>query len=230
MKDDTNPMDFSLVMASSVHDMQNSLGMLLNSLEGIVAETPPENEAQAKRFATLQYECSRINGELIQLLSIYRMKDNRLPLHVDEHFVIDMLDDQLARNHMLFETRGVEVEVDCDADLAWYFDNDLAGGVIHNIMINCARYTKSKLKVAAAVENGVLCVSIADDGAGYPAAMLEAPLNFDGAVNFETGSTNLGLFFANEVAKLHCQGDVCGRIELSNGGPLNGGEFKLFLP
>ncbi len=230
MNDQNNPLDFSLVLASSVHDMKNSLGMLLNSLEGIIEETPPENDAQAKRFATLQYETSRINGELIQLLSIYRMQKNRMPLHVDEYFVIDMIEDQTARNHMLFETRGIELDVQCDPDLHWYFDTDLVGGVVHNVLINCARYTKSKLLVSADVQDKVLCISIADDGEGYPAAMLGAPTKPSSSDGFSTGSTNLGLFFANEVANLHCQNGVCGRIELANDGPLGGGVFRLYLP
>jgi len=230
MKDSSSSLDFSLVLASSVHDMKNSLGMLLSSLEGIIQETPPENDEQAKRFATLQYETSRINGELIQLLSVYRMQKNRMPLHIDEHFVIDLIEDQIARNHMLFETRNIEIDIQCDADLNGYFDNDLVGGVVHNVLINCARYTKQKLQVSAELVDKVLCIAIADDGEGYPEAMLGAPTLSSSSDAFNSGSTNLGLFFANEVAKLHCQNDLCGRIELSNNGPLGGGVFKLYIP
>ncbi len=230
MDDPSNPLDFSLVLASSVHDMKNSLGMLLNSLEGIITETPPENEEQAKRFAILQYETSRINGELIQLLSIYRMQKNRLPLHVDEHYVIEMFEDQIARNHMLFETRNIAIDLQCGDDMHWYFDNDLVGGVVHNVLINCARYTKTALQVTAEMLDQVLCISIADDGDGYPEAMLGEPVKPSSSDGFSSGSTNLGLFFANEVAKLHCQKGVCGRIELENNGPLGGGVFKLYLP
>lgn len=224
------PLDFSLVLASSVHDMKNSLGMLLNTLEGVIADTPAQNEEQAKRFACLQYESSRINVELIQLLSIYNMQNDRMPLHIDENYVIDTLEEQIARNHMLFETRNIEVEVICDEDLNGYFDAELVGGVIHNILVNCARYCKKNMQITAARSEGGLCIAINDDGGGYPPSMISAPGEANAGVSFSSGSTNLGLFFAFEVAALHCTTDICGRIELANNGPLGGGVFKLHLP
>lgn len=230
MDDKKQKLDFSLVLASSVHDMKNSLGMLLNSLEVLIRDNSPKDEEQVKQFATLQYETSRINGELIQLLSIYRMENDRLPLNVDEHFVIDTLEEQLARNHMLFETRGVDVQINCDKDLNWYYDGELVGGVIHNVLVNCARYTNAKLLLNAEVVDNALCIFIADDGQGYPESMIHAPQENNMGVSFASGSTNLGLFFASEVAKMHFQDGVCGRIELKNSGPLGGGVFKLYLP
>lgn len=222
--------DFSLILASSVHDMKNSVGMLLASLEEFINEAEVQSDEQGKRLATLQYEASRISGELIQLLSIYRMQDNRLPLHIDEQFVVDVLDDQVARNDMLFQTRNIQIVIDCDPDLHWYFDGELIGGVIHNVLVNCARYTKDTIKLSAAVENDYLCIVVADNGGGYPKMMLEEPLEQDAGVNFQSGSTNLGLFFASEVAAMHTQNDLTGFIKLENGGELGGGMFKLYLP
>lgn len=223
--------DFSLVLASSVHDMKNSLGMLLNSLEVMVRDAPPQDEHQAKNFAILQYEASRINTELVQLLSIYRMENDNMPLHIDEHFVIDLLEEQVARNHMLLESRGLTLQVDCDEDLNGYFDAELIGGVINNIIVNGARYSKKQMRIAAEYENDELVISVEDDGGGYPPAMLGTPeQSFRKSVSFSEGSTNLGLYFALEVARLHQRDDKQGRIELSNGGVLGGGVFKIFIP
>lgn len=223
--------DFSLILASSVHDMKNSLGMLLNSLECVMQETPAENEDQAKRFATLQYEASRINTELIQLLSIYRMENDRLPVQVDEHYLIDVLEEQVARNDMLFQTRSLTVDVDCDEDLLWYFDAELIGGVVHNVLVNGARYSKSKMKLKAEVVDDELIVTVADDGGGYPSFMLGCPKqSFAKSVSFSEGNTHLGLYFAQETARLHSRNKRQGRIDLSNGGDLGGGVFNIYLP
>ncbi len=223
-------LDFSLILASSVHDMKNSVGMLLASLEEYIYEKGEQVGKQDKRLTTLQYEASRINGELIQLLSVYRMQGDRLPVHIEQHYVGETMEDQIARNDMLFQMRNIEVELDCDDNLSWYYDNELVGGVVHNVLVNCARYTKKIIKIAAAEEDGQLCVRIADDGGGYPSDMIDNPLVRDEGVNFETGSTNLGLFFAASVATMHKQKDKVGRIELHNNGLLGGGEFRLYLP
>lgn len=222
--------DFSLVLASSVHDMKNSVGMLLASLESVIEDTPPTNEKQAKRFSSLQYEASRINSELVQLLTIYRMQNRMLPVCIDEHYLIDIIEDQVARNHMLMSTKGVSVTIDCDTDLPWYFDQDLVGSVIHNILVNCVRYTKSAVLVGAKVEQDMLCITIADDGPGYPEDMLnqnmESFTEFKGA----TGGTHLGLYFAEKIATSHTQNERHGYTELANGPPLGGGVFKLYIP
>ena len=83
----------------------------------------------------------------------------------------------------------------------------------------------------AAIEDGHLHISIADDGAGYPPMMLECPEKLlDESVDFEEGSTHLGLYFAQCVAMLHKQGEQQGSIRLSNDSPLGGGLFELILP
>ncbi|TVZ39071.1 histidine kinase/DNA gyrase B/HSP90-like ATPase [Alteromonadaceae bacterium 2753L.S.0a.02] len=227
---EANTIDFSLVLASSVHDMKNSVGMLLASLESVIEDTPPTNEIQARRFSTLHYEASRINSELIQLLTIYRMQNEFLPVHVDEHYVIDILEDQIARNHMLMETKGVSVALDCDHDLNWYFDHDLLGSVVHNILVNCVRYTNTAIRISASVDNDLLCISIADDGPGYPPEMLCRPAGAVEDAEVSKGGTHLGLYFAEKIAGFHRQHNRTGYIDLYNGEPLGGGVFKVYIP
>jgi signal transduction histidine kinase len=222
--------DFNTVLASSVHDMKNSLGMLLSSVEHILEEVTPENEDQARQFRNLQYEASRINGELIQLLTLYRMDNNYLPVSIDEHYLIDILEDQVARNQMLIDSSGIELTIDCDEDLAWYFDGNLIGGVIHNVLVNCLRYTDSKLIISAKVENELLLIGVHDDGPGYPQEMLDQPARLVEQAELSRGETHLGLYFAEQIAALHKRGNVSGGIELANGQPLKGGSFVMRLP
>jgi len=230
MVDKENTIDFALVLASSVHDMKNSVGMLLASLEVLIEDTPPVNDEQRKRFSTLHYEASRINGELIQLLSIYRMQNHFLPVHVDEHYLMDVFEEQAARNHMLAETKGIELTIECDDDLHWYFDNDLVGSVVNNILVNCMRYTDKRIYMSAEIANDTLCITIADDGPGYPTEMLNRPTGKVQEAEISKDATHLGLYFAECIATFHKQQERQGHIELSNGDPLGGGVFRLFLP
>lgn len=230
MNDKDNTVDFAFVLASSVHDMKNSLGMLLNTLATMMEQSPARDEAQAKTYAVLEYEAARINSELIQLLSLYRMQEERMLVQIDEHHVIEILEDQLARNDMLFRTRGIKVELDCSEHLSWYVDGELLGGVINTILVNCSRYCRQRLLVTACMEDNQLRIAVADDGQGYPASMLDAPLHANAGVSFSSGSTNLGLLFASAVADMHSAKGVSGKISLTNDGPLGGGVFNLYLP
>ncbi len=223
------PIDFSFVLASSVHDMKNSLGMLLNTVAAMVESSPPKDAEQAKFFSTLEYEAARINGELVQLLSLYRMDEKTLVVVIDEHHVADIIEEQIARNDTLLRSRDIQVQVDCDPDLGWYFDNELIGGVLNNLVVNCARYCRNQLLIRVIEENGFLCIAVADDGQGYPQSMLLGSLP-QAAVSFGSGNTRLGLLFARKVLELHKSKKGQGYMTIANDGPLGGGVLKLYLP
>lgn len=224
-----NQGDFSLVLASSVHDMKNSLGMLLTTLAEMMESYPPQDQKQAEFFATLEYEAARINSELVQLLTLYRMDEQTLVFEVDEHSVLDLIEDQIARNDTLLRVRNLVIDVDCAPELHWYFDNEMMAGVINNILVNCARYSRQRLLVSAWVEDEFLCISIADDGDGYPEFMLQGAVP-PSKISYRTGSTKLGLLFAQRVMQLHKSRDRQGYLSLANQGPLGGGVLNLYLP
>jgi len=230
MTQENQEINFSFVLASSVHDMKNSVGMLLNTLADVMVQYPPQNANHAKSYTVLEYEASRINSELIQLLSLYRLDHDQIRVHIEEHFVIDLLNEQLARNHELLQMKKINLMVDCDESLIGYFDSDLVGGVINNILVNCARYCREKLKITAQQTSQGLCFSIEDDGPGYPEDMLNASTFAESRTSFANGRPHLGLIFANKVALMHTNKSRQGSINLSNNSSLGGGCFKLFLP
>lgn len=222
--------DFSLILASSVHDMKNSVGMLIASLEGFMEGHPPRDDAEMNQYNILQYEASRINTELVQLLTIYRMQNGLLPLRLDQHFVLDVLEDQVARNHTMLDNRRITLKLDCADNLEWYFDADLVGSIVQNILVNCSRYTRSEILMKASVEDDLLHIVIADDGTGYPPVMLLSPAQLAEEARVGGGNTHLGLYFADRIAALHKQKNRVGFIKLDNGPPLGGGCFRMVLP
>jgi K+-sensing histidine kinase KdpD len=199
-------------------------------LAEVMVDYPPQNESHAKSYAVLEYEAARINSELIQLLSLYRLDHDCIRVHIDEYFVADLLNEQLARNHELLRMKKLDLVVDCEESLVGYFDSDLVSGVLNNILVNCARYSREKLKMSALQTPDGLCITIEDDGPGYPEDMLNASTFAKSRTNFANGRPHLGLLFANKVALMHKNKSRQGFISLNNGGSLGGGCFKLLLP
>jgi K+-sensing histidine kinase KdpD len=230
MNREIQDVDFSFVLASSVHDMKNSLGMLLNTLTEVMAQYPPQNIEHVKSYAVLEYEAARINSELIQLLSLYRLDHNEVRAHIDECMVADILSEQIARNYGLLQARQLELVFLCDDALIGYFDSDLVGGVINNVLVNCARYSTAKLILSAQQTDEGLCIAIEDDGPGYPQDMLNASTFAESRAVFASGRPHLGLMFANKVALIHRNKSQQGFIRLSNDSSLGGGCFRLYLP
>ncbi|OZB16814.1 MAG: ATP-binding protein [Marinobacter sp. 34-60-7] len=220
--------DFSMVLASAVHDMKNSLGMLLNSLDELRTEHETSLAASDK-FNMLQYEAERMHNDLVQLLGIYRLGENNLSAHMEEHYVPDFLSEHLARHVPLLEGLKINYEVDAD-DINGFFDEDLLTGVLNNTINNAIRYTKSRIRLTARQESGYLVIGVEDNGRGYPESMQHSGTPDFQALDFNSGSTSLGLFFASSVAKLHTDGERTGSIRLRNGGSLGGGVFEIWLP
>ncbi len=221
---------FALLLASSVHDIKNSLSMLLDTLDTVVQTTPITNDQQRHQFATLRGEAARINNSLMYLLGMYRMQKNQLPLQIQEVYVADFLDEQIAANELLFSIRELDVSMICDAELTGYFDPTLVGGIINNVLVNAAHYAHKNIRLSASKSTqNELLIAVNDDGPGFPQKMLESADNQHRGIDFISGSTNLGLYFAGEVAYMHRRGDHHGNIALSN--PAAGGScFQLMLP
>jgi len=224
---------FSDVLASTMHDTKNSLGMLYNTLEEMIGRCQERQCDAQHEFYLLQYEIKRLNNILIRLLSLYKAKKNQLLINLDLHCVRDCLEESVVQNAPLLNSKGIEIDLDCPGDLFWVFDYNLVLGVIDNIMNNTYRYTRDKVRISAFREEEFLVIRIEDNGPGYPQQLLRQ-VNSDrhngNSVSFDTGSTGLGLYFSCLVAKSHNSGERRGYYLTENGGSLGGGRFSLYLP
>lgn len=226
-------MSFSDILASTLHDTKNSLGILFNNLEDIIASCRSENCARHSDFYMLQYEIQRLNHSLIRLLSLYKAEKSQLSANIDYHGISDILEEVTAAHEILLGSRGIKLLTQCDNRLFWAFDRSLVEGVLDNVINNAFRYAQVTVKISALVENGYLVLKIEDDGKGYPATMLmneEKQPEFKQEIDFKTGSTGLGLYFSMMVAGMHVNQGKKGFISVVNGGSLGGGVFSIYLP
>lgn len=219
---------FPQVLATGVQDMKSSLSMLLSSLEAISEQSQNLDESQRQAYASLHYEAARINTELFQLQLLHKLSSNDLVPQVDEFYLIDTLQEQLANCDSLLNIRGIDVDLQCDEDFSWYFDNELISAVVYKTLVNCARYSKGRVQLVAAEDNGQLLISISDDGNGYPPFMLEQSAMKQLPEQFN--SPQLDYFCSQRIAELHTKQNDCGSLSISNGGAYEGGLFQLRLP
>jgi len=222
-------MKFSDVLASSVHDIKNSLSMVLNTLD-VLMHDPETKFGDPQKAFILQQETQRANSNLIQLLTLYKIEKQQLSPNLLEQNTDDFLEEIQAENQALLNAQGIELTYECDPLLSGYFDESLVRGVMNSSIGNAGRYTKSKILISASNEDGYLVFRIEDDGTGFPAHMLESLAAQEATNASRTEHTQLGLFFANEVAELHTAGERKGFIKLKNGHSLAGGCFELWLP
>ncbi|MHC8396332.1 sensor histidine kinase [Pseudomonas sp. LB3P93] len=230
MSQDNSALDFSTVIASTVHDMKNSLAMLMQAHSHWLARLP-DPERHSPEQGVIEYEFAHLNGMLVQLLGLYKLGVNQMPLQPAYHDLDDFLEAQLACHQEVFASRGIVAtyEVDPLSPLG-FFDRELVASVLANTITNAIRYARQSLLISVSDEDGQLVLTINDDGDGYPAQMIELQADYVQGINYSSSSTGLGLYFAGRIAALHQRDGVGGRTKISNGGPLGGGLFSLYLP
>lgn len=223
-------LDFPTVMASSVHDMKNSLSMLLCTLDDITSVCGNGHCESTSKFAQLQYEGQRLNNHLIQLLTIYRLDQSDYSINVQETDLDEFLEESVLQYETLLSPKGIEITAICEQGLTGYFDRELVAGVVNNVVNNAYKYSKDKIRLTGRHENGYVVISIEDNGRGYPPAMLCDNTSVQTDINFHTGSTGLGLYFSSLVARSHQVKTKQGFIRCSNDGIQGGGKFSIYLP
>ncbi|MGZ8288362.1 MAG: sensor histidine kinase [Telluria sp.] len=235
MNDHSGSNELSLFLASTAHDMKNSVSVLSGTLEKLLANASPEVDAAYPQMAHMLYQTKRLNDNLIQLLALYKQVGKpEYPFDVKPLEMADLVGQVVASVRVLLDSRGIALESEYDPALIWHLDEDLVIGVIGHAINNAIHYTHDKVRLSLAVVDGSLEIRVEDNGRGYPRAMLEAGASamngIQSGVNFLTNSTGLGLYFSSEVAKMHKHRGRSGAIRLENGGAYGGGCFILTLP
>lgn len=204
--------------------------MLINGLEKTLASADSASLSAYAELVQMNHDAKRINNNLIQLLTLYKLGQQTYPFDPESVCLDDFLHAMAAQNMELLKSHGIGLKVDVDPGLYWYFDEDLVSGVIGNALNNAMRYTRDCICLIARENEGVLELRIEDNGGGYPTSMLQESVDNMRGVDFQGGSTGLGLYFSAVVARLHHNHHRLGEVRLENGGSLEGGCFVLSLP
>ena len=228
-----------MFLASTVHDMKNSISVLSGTLEnllgGAAPAVPSPGQPGYEQMAQMLYQTRRLNDNLIQLLALYKeVGKPGYPFDPAAHRVSELVEQAAGQARILLQSRGVTLDLDFPPDAIWTLDEDLIIGVLVHAINNAIRYTQDRIRLSVKVDGDYLELRVEDNGAGFPAAILEAGASAmavqRSSVNFISNSSGLGLYFSSEVAKMHRHRQRSGSIALENGGTLGGGCFVLRLP
>ncbi|MGV7207940.1 sensor histidine kinase [Oxalobacteraceae bacterium A2-2] len=251
MEEPTDAPGLGMFLASTVHDMKNSISVLSGTLENLLANAPPsavpldaipapaavggDVAAAYPALAHMLYQTRRLNDNLIQLLALYKQVGQPgYPFDPQTVAVSELLEQAAAQDRILLQSRGITLDVEVAHELIWTVDEDLIIGVLLHAINNAVRYTRDRIRLTARRDGDYLELRVEDNGAGFPPALLQAGAAAShgqrSGVNFVSNSSGLGLYFSSEVARMHRHRQRHGSVALENGGQLGGGMFVLRLP
>lgn len=218
---------FPVILGSTVHDIKNSLGTLLELIQQLSLK---QLDNQADDIRQLEFEANRINHSLMQLLVMYKIDSHKFSLIEDEYAALDLIREAKAQQDRLSKLHDVEVSIECSDDLSCYCDYQHVCNALGTVLNNARRYTQNRVVISAAEINGYVRFCIEDDGQGYPARLLNADLCNPAELDWVSGNTGLGLYFVAAIAGFHKNREKSGFVEIDNCSRLGGARFSLYLP
>jgi signal transduction histidine kinase len=223
-----------MFLASTAHDMKNSISVLSGTLERLLVEDGAQHGSAHAQMAQMLYQTRRLNDSLMQLLALYKQVGTpAYPFDVQPIEAGELAAQIVALARVLLDSRGIALDLEVDAGLIWHLDEDLVVGVVSHAVNNAVHYTRDRIRLSLRRDGDLLEIRVEDNGLGYPQPLLDAGAELSGAtrgVDFLTNSAGLGLYFSREVARMHRHRDRSGAVRLENGGTLGGGCFVLTLP
>ena len=235
MEESQHSPELFLFLASTAHDMKNSISVLSGTLERLLDDASPQTEKAYPQMAQMLYQTRRLNDNLMQLLALYKQVGKpAYPFDMQPLEAGQLAEQVAAAGRVLLASRGIALELDVDPELVMHVDEDLIVGVVSHAVHNAVHYTRDRIRLAVCGDSDTgIEIRVEDNGDGFPPALLAAGAVADqapGGIDFVTNSAGLGLYFAGEVARMHRHRGRSGAVRLENGGALGGGCFILTLP
>ncbi len=218
---------FSSILAFTVHEIKNSLGVQQQLIHKI---SSTRKEKDNPDFIQLEFEARRMNHSMMQLLVLYKIDSDRFSLDIEENPAIEIFNEVEAQQSTFLQYNRIHLNIQCPDDLMSFCDYTHICNALGTILNNAQRYCKHQILLSADRVDDFVCFTIEDDGVGYPQNLLSYDPHDRTQMDWVTGSTGLGLFFVSTIAELHQNNQDKGFIRIDNDSRLGGARFRLFLP
>lgn len=199
-------------VANVSHELKTPIGALGLLSEAILgAKNDPE---AVVKFATkMQNEAKRLTELVQEIIDLSRLQSSdplqkAFPVEIE-----DVIREAVNQAQISAESRNIILDVGLTQPAVVIGDRDQLIMAIHNLIENAINYSpeKTKVSVNSTIKEGLIEVSVTDQGIGIPESELgrifERFYRVDPARSRQTGGTGLGLSIVKHVALNH-GGDV----------------------
>lgn len=216
-------------VANVSHELKTPIGALSLLSEAVLGAVD-EPEAIKKFAVRMQAEAKRLNDLVQEIINLSRLQDSD-PLQVAyEVDVSDVINVAISQCEINAEARNILLIPSNFEDVTISGNRDQIIMALSNLIENAINYSPDGTKVAIAttVENGIVTISVTDQGIGITeseqARIFERFYRVDPARSRQTGGTGLGLSIVKHVANRH-GGDIAVWSE-----PNVGSTFSIRFP
>jgi len=216
-------------VANISHELKTPIAAvsLLAEALGHAADEPTQVRRFADRLTTEAGRLARLTQEIIELSRLQAQDALRQPelLSID-----DIVGAGIDQNRVAAESDQIVIAVGKKSRARVHGDERLLVMAVHNLVANAVHYSAagSRVGVGVRVTDGVVEITVTDQGVGIPEADLdrifERFFRVDQSRARNTGGTGLGLSIVKHVVQIH-GGDI--RVWSQPG---SGSTFTIRLP
>ena len=187
------------------HELRTPLTNILLNLD-LASEALVEAPRDAERRLDLVQEEARRLGRLIDnVLTFSRSEQGKLRCEVRACVPASVIAAVVEQFAPSFARRALEVHVGGDVTQSCLLDADAFAQILANLLSNVEKYVPGgAVEIAAALADGALTVTVADQGPGIPPEAAERIFRpferLDSRINEGASGTGLGLAIARDLA------------------------------
>jgi two-component system, OmpR family, sensor histidine kinase SenX3 len=195
-------------VANVSHELKTPIGALLLLSEAVLGAK--DDPAAVEKFATrMQIESKRLTDLVQEIINLSRLQDSD-PLSVPSELIVrDLVNEAIDQSQVGAENRKIEILTGEVANGVVLGDREQLIMAIQNLVENAVNYSPecTKVTVSSVVRDGIVTISITDQGIGIPEnekdRIFERFYRVDPARSRESGGTGLGLSIVKHVATKH---------------------------
>ncbi len=221
-------------LANTSHELRTPLNGIIGLSESLLAGAAGnQNEVTRDNLRLIASSGRRLSSLVNDILDLSRLQHEDLVLTRRPTNIGGIVDNVLALSRPLVQGRSIELLHERSDLPLVHADEARVEQILHNLIGNAIKFTKSGLIVVSAVpiaRDGQqwVEVTVADTGIGIPVekqeSIFEAFTQADGSISREYGGTGLGLSITRRLVELHG-----GRIRVDSR-PGEGSHFVFTLP
>jgi PAS domain S-box-containing protein len=218
-------------LATLAHELRNPLAPIRNAVQMLLLKG--SGDPDTTRYQQLiERQVQHMARLLDDLLDASRISHGKLKLRRERIRLSEVIHYAVETSRPLVEKAEHHLDVDLPGEPI-YLDGDplRLSQVFLNLLNNAAKYTErgGRIRIAAVHRDGLVEVSVADNGIGISAEMLPHVFTMfsqaKSALDRSQGGLGIGLSLVRGLIELHG-----GSIEARSKGPGTGSEFVVRLP
>jgi signal transduction histidine kinase/ActR/RegA family two-component response regulator len=217
-------------LATLAHELRNPLAPVRNSLH--ILRLAADDATVARVRAVMERQVDHLVRLVDDLMEVSRITRGKIELRRERTDLARVLRAALETSQPLIDACGHRIDVELPAEpLPLDVDPVRLAQVFSNLFNNAAKYAEcpGDIRVRAWRENGMVAVSVRDDGIGIDPGMLahvfEMFAQVDGTHRRSQGGLGIGLTLVRSLVQLHG-----GSVSAHSEGIGRGSEFVVRLP